>query len=329
MPAASPPRARPKQTLKAAKASFRSRGQPSLSERAARQLRRSADLDRRAWGVKAREKRRSDLARERAEKEKREQAELRRVQMGTQRRKDRWGFKGSQMHLGAFLGGGGVERVVVGRERATPDAEPDREASDDFGEIDDDALLQALLSPRARCQAKAEPTRSDSPVHTHAPPPPPPPPPTLRRAVTAPPRALFDEFADCWDELGSSTQIARELAAEEEKQSIPAQTPDTPAPTLPARETGSIPESKARADRMAMPPPSLPGAHSSVPQRRLLKPCTPGENLQVSPAHRRISTRGDDMDPPRNTHTLVAGFSLDELETLVDDDLQLTQVAPG
>ena len=91
------------QTIKQAKASYKSRNTPTLSEREKKQLERSIELDRRACRAKESEKRKVEAAKKRAEKERKEREERDKRQMGSQRRCDRFGFRGSQMHLGAFV----------------------------------------------------------------------------------------------------------------------------------------------------------------------------------------------------------------------------------
>ena len=85
-------------TIKEAKAAYKTRAEQPLTEREKKQLERSIQLDRRAWGLREREKNKLDLAKKRAAQEKAQKEEERRI--GTQRRNDKFGFKSSQFHLG-------------------------------------------------------------------------------------------------------------------------------------------------------------------------------------------------------------------------------------
>ena len=91
------------QTIKQAKAAYKSRGQPSLTEKEKRQLDCAIELDRRAWRSKEADKRKAEAAKKRLENEQKQKEELERLRLGSQRRCDRFGYKSSQMHLGAFL----------------------------------------------------------------------------------------------------------------------------------------------------------------------------------------------------------------------------------
>ncbi|KAF2773360.1 hypothetical protein EJ03DRAFT_347873 [Teratosphaeria nubilosa] len=304
-----------KQTLQQAKKSYKERGRPTLTSQEQRQLDRSIQLDRRAWGVKEREKKRAEAVRKRAEKARLERDEARKVVLGTQVRKDRFGYKSSQMHLGVFFGGG---RKVVGARK--------EEAFGDGG-VDDESLFDALQSPVGGREAERD-----------LPPPPPKMSPAVGRGKMTPAagrgnmtpiEAVEDDFSCFLDDLGSSTQIARELdtegtasknaTAKEETCNTSFDSADfnitaedledMSMPPAPARLT------KAQSERALMPPPKMP-----VKSRAQPMPPPP------RPVNRMPNTKSSSRAPSIPTNP---GFTMAELESFVDDDLQLTQAAPG
>jgi hypothetical protein len=197
------------QTIKQAKASYASRGRPSLNAKEQKQLERSLELEQRAEKAKEQEKRRAAAAKKRAENENRSKAERERSFLGTQRRKDRFGYVSSQFHLGAFLVGGGMGGKSVGEDDTVMREEDFGEEDDLFGdeELDDQDMLNALDVPVTG--QMSEHAKSDSAVFM----PPPPVPPTIRRSQSAP---VLEDMGDFWDDLESSTQIARELGDDAE-----------------------------------------------------------------------------------------------------------------
>ncbi|KAK5698592.1 hypothetical protein LTR17_023510 [Elasticomyces elasticus] len=243
-----------KRTIKQAKADFKARGRPTISVLEQKQLERSIQLDRRAWGVKEREKRKAEAAKlrrvekERSEKEAREKKAL----AGGKTRSDRFGYASSQMHLGSFFGGGGVKKEDVKSESKV---EVELENDDDmFGDdgLDDETLLETLESPvgtsdtpqlgvEAKVTAELPATTRSALQQCHS---------QLSvtpwtnnsgtligvartpfgakavtktssliasRAQTKPPAAVACDPSDFWDDLESSTQIARDLAFDEPK----------------------------------------------------------------------------------------------------------------
>ncbi|KAK5128657.1 hypothetical protein LTR08_003929 [Meristemomyces frigidus] len=232
------------QTLKQAKAAFQARGRPALSLREQRQLERAAELELRAWRSKEQEKRKAEAGKRRGERERAARQELVMRGLGTQRRRDRFGYRSSQFHLGAFFGvggggkgggcgrvmdGGGVDGEVVDGEVVdgeVVDGEVvDGEVVDgkvgveeEFGEceVDDEMLLDALddatMLHASHSPDKAS-TRQPGAMSDSAFPSTPQSAITpLQRSTTAPPRiAEHDPLAAFWAELDSSTQIAREL----------------------------------------------------------------------------------------------------------------------
>ncbi|KAK5165837.1 uncharacterized protein LTR77_008760 [Saxophila tyrrhenica] len=286
------------QTIKQAKAAFKKRGRPSLSEREKKQLERSIELDRRAWRVRESEKRRSEAVKKKAEKDKKDKEASLKAQLGSQRRFDRFGYKSSQMHLGAFLHG---NRTASTTTKSHMNLTTEVTADDSFGDsgLDDETLLDALESAKA-AQTSEQPSRA-SPApedldHIRLT--------TLAVKVpqTTQVQAAPDDLAYFFDELGSSTQIARELTADE-----PGEKTTTKSLSFSSDDFGltmdDIEEmesaekhTKAEQDRKLMPPPSF------------------------------IPTKATKSSVPA---PMSHDFSQEDLECLADYDIQLTQAEPG
>ncbi|KAK5712800.1 hypothetical protein LTR15_011793 [Elasticomyces elasticus] len=413
-----------KRTIKQAKADFKARGRPTISVLEQKQLERSIQLDRRAWGVKEREKRKAEAAKlrrvekERSEKEAREKKAL----AGGKTRSDRFGYASSQMHLGAFFGGGGVikEEDVKSEMEVEVKAENEDDMFGDDG-LDDETLLETLEFPigtfgmpefSVEAKVTAEipaPTRSAlqqchsqlsvtlrsndsrtaiavvrSPLgakavaKTQ--------PATMSRTQTKPSAAVVCDPSDFWDELESSTQIARDLAFDEPKVAVapaivqhqtrtapqrkaiaktPANNKTLPGHFFPSRLCGTASKFPEPAPAPAPPmralsfaeitgapahltaPPSKP-AIDAERDRKLMPPPIMKRPVTMRPPPQpvRQSRHAISMPPPpitTTTRTLqrmarpivksstkpVVLFTMTELEEFVDDDLQLTQVAPG
>jgi hypothetical protein len=346
-------------TIKQAKAAYKTRAEQPLTEREKKQLERAIQLDRRAWGLREREKNKFDLAKKRAAQEKAQKDEELRI--GTQRRNDKFGFKSSQFHLGAFFRKPGPAplpeskdcKVNVANERSgvlqpatTTTAEVEMTVdkgqdddfddgdSDEFEGVDDESLLEALQSPEV---VRVNPVSPDGQVHSAISMPPPPRPAFAEPTNKSPAQPLVQNVEDFeWqDFLESSTQIAREISAEASPVHLPqAQLPaanetlrtgsfssgsfefteddieqldPTPCPRV---QNGQAPEqTKAASERMAMPPPPLP-----------IKRCAQGQEHKGLRGH---------LDPNFVTKPVNAqdelGFSMTQLESFMEDDLQLTQ----
>lgn len=251
-------------TLKQAKAAFKARGNPVLSEREKKQLQRSIDLDKRAFAAREREKRKAEAARDKSEKERKKKDAVEQVRLGTQRRRDKFGYASSQFHLGAFFGKSAVEHAD---NKENPSAKPEAAESDLFGEddVDDESLLEALGSPACDSRSGLT-TRSDSAAM-----PPPARPLELKCHNIHAQEPSFEDFESFFDELGSSTQIAREL-----DQPLLAQAQSSRALTnaelfgsvdfdmstedIAELDRTSTEVAKRELDRKIMPPPALPVA---------------------------------------------------------------------
>ncbi|PPJ49855.1 hypothetical protein CBER1_05013 [Cercospora berteroae] len=212
-----------KQTIKQAKASFKARGRPTLTEKESRQLQRAIELEERADRAREAEKRRLEAAKKRSEKEKREQAQSKQqVQLGTQRRCDRFGYKSSQFHLGAFFRRQATEKP--GREEASRQHE--QEAFDD-DDLDDASLLGAINDADASDPATKQ-LRPDASLM-------PPPPRPAAASIRAPRLPEQEDFSDLFDDLDSSTQIARALDSPQSKATHHSVEGATSAPMVTSR----------------------------------------------------------------------------------------------
>ena len=289
-----PPTSRP-QTLKQAKAAYKSRNQVSLTEKEKRQFDRAIELDRRAWRSKEADKRRAEAAKKKAEKDRNQAAELERIRLGSQRRCDRFGYKSSQMHLGAFLskrsaGSGDMKGSLQSL------GEESEENSFDDDDLDDETLLDALNTAKGAGKQHIRPitaaahneitTKTPSTPSTHHRP----------SHISAP---AMDDIESFWEELDSSTQIARDLSSHTPKNkavrfasaasSFSSGDFDLTIEDMEELDAQPAQLSKPEKDRKLMPPPPLP-QHSTEP---------------------------------------TAEFTISQLESFVEDDLKLTQADPS
>lgn len=333
-------------TIKQAKAAYKNRTEQPLTEREQKQLERAVQLDRRAWGIREREKNKLDLAKKRAAQEKAQKEEERKI--GTQRRNDKFGFKSSQYHLGAFFrkpGAAPLPKVMEGNIDAVQSGVKDKavepvtehrsdQDEDEFEDVDDETLLEALQSPEV---TRAVMTHSDSQIKPDIKMPPPPRPaflPTPRGAPLQTPAQAEQDF-EWHDFLESSTQIARDIG--KEKSASHEQAPKVKG-TKEALRTGSFSSgsfelteddieqldptpcirkenwkgaepNKAATERMEMPPPPIPLKKRGPQQMAENSKCASRSTNLVEPIH-----KPDDL-----------GFSLSQLEDFMEDDLQLTQ----
>jgi hypothetical protein len=349
-------------TIKQAKAAYKTRAEQPLTEREKKQLERSIQLDRRAWGLREREKNKLDLAKKRAAQEKAQKDEERRI--GTQRRNDKFGFKSSQYHLGAFFRkpgpapladskdckvdvANGQSDVLQPATTTAPEVEMnvdrdqkedlDDDISDEFEGVDDESLLEALRSPEVMRIKPVPPDAQAQSVISM----PPPPRPAFAKAThinSAPSPVRIAEDFEWQDFLESSTQIAREIGTSTEASAIhlsPDHVPvaketlraesfssgsfefteddieqldPTPCPRVRHRPTPA--QTKAASERMAMPPLPLPLKQYAQEWERKGPGGLLGAKYVTEPMHAE-----DDL-----------GFSMTQLESFVEDDLQLTQV---
>lgn len=207
-----------KQTIKQAKASFKARGRPTLSEREARQLERAIELEQRAERAQEAEKRRAAAAKLRSEREKRAEThrqQQQQVQLGTQRRCDRFGYKSSQFHLGAFFGMESAAKTTSSTsttKTTTTSGQGGNDDRDGFGDddLDDESLLDAC-DGQATVQTSVPTAQMSKPSAAMLMPPPSLPGASVQTAKTKPARELEEDFGDLFDHLDSCSQIARSL----------------------------------------------------------------------------------------------------------------------
>ena len=200
------------QTSRQVKAAYKARGQPTISEREQRQLQRAVELDRRAWKAKETEKRRAEAVQKRVEKERKEREDRARL-LYNQRPADKFGFKGSQLHLSAFFGNGAGKKLSTiedGNHSMTLVDGYSDVSEDDF--VDDDTLPSVLGTTVSKDTgdirdqgARSAQAPSALIVSSNQPEPP------MNLRTTVP---SDDTLAEFLDELGSSTQVAREIASE-------------------------------------------------------------------------------------------------------------------
>lgn len=359
-------------TIKQAKEAFKNRHNNPLTEKEQKQLQRSVALEQRAWGLRQREKSRQDAVKKRERKEQK-------VELGTQRKLDRHGFASSQFHLGKFFGKPGERKIDVkevtrdeteevsdgqakASERRGATAYSDLDGADEFDDVDDESLLEALRSPEMARVCKPE----QSAVGVMPPPPRPalskpqglmpklpdagltttgqcqkpmPPPPRPQSATTslpvvkkpivqAGPQAAttcgFDDIS--WDFLDSSTQIARELSSEPSVTPQPA----APKPANGSFSSGSFDLTEEDLEELDPTPRNHPTVVLEAEDRKKMPPPPP----PFKTARSMITTPDEDtkrISPPASATAEKTGmdFTMTQLESFVDEDLQLTQIAPG
>lgn len=205
---------RKRQTLKQAKASFKARGPTSVSAAERRRLERGAQLLERANQIKEQEQRKQNqLRKKEVQTESKDRRNQKPVLLGTQHKLDKFGYKSSQFHLGAFFT---AARPSIATDKGTASPEPWDDGDVDDSDVNDDTLLDiADESPPHEPKLKQI---SDGHIGEDT---------TPTRGFAYKQRLSLvsdnDNFAS-WDELlESSTQIARDLANEKP-------TPQKPSP---------------------------------------------------------------------------------------------------
>ncbi|KAK5158620.1 hypothetical protein LTR04_005194 [Oleoguttula sp. CCFEE 6159] len=205
------------QTLKQAKAAYKARSRPYVSEREQRQLERGAELLRRAERIKEAERRKKENLKRRAERETKEREAKKRMWLG------REGYvwsqvpKPSQAILDMFVrikgrDEGGETKIEVDGGR-TAEYEPW-----DVDEVDDETLLDVLDDDVGDAMAhKPQPISPPRPLKTEDE--------TAYRPASRRPAVQGSNDLHLWEDfLASSTQIARELK-EDDKQVVSIQPP--------------------------------------------------------------------------------------------------------
>lgn len=279
-------------TTKQAKAAYKKRGQTGISDTERRRLTRGAELIARADRLKEQDRRKKELTEKRKELESKKH-DSPGVLLGTQVQLDKFGYKSSQFHLGAFI------KPAPALWRSTDSgiglSEPwDDDEAEDF----DESLLSEAV----------ETLPSDLPLN-HA---------RDNGTVGANESA---NISDLESFLDSSTQLARELEGNQEQERIsrPPSSDQWPSfssddfgitedewqqletkiePTISSECKATTvgtglpqPESNSQKDRRRMPPPP---PSNLLPPQEIVKPLstTPRPPLQHS-------TSNTMLPPPR------------------------------
>lgn len=190
-----------KQTLKQAKAAFKARGSTHVSEAEKRRLERGAILLQRAERLREQAQRRKDISKKKTNQDpKAQQACL----LGTQVRLDKFGYKSSQFHLGAFLKPKApAAPLPVQKEESLPEPWEDDHVDDDtLLHLASESPVATTKGPSAQLPSQQTPNKSQ-----------------LSQSHRCPSTA--DDFANWDDFLERSSQIARELSTDQK----PAPTP--------------------------------------------------------------------------------------------------------
>ena len=289
------------QTLRQARAAYKASTNGAVSEAERKRLDRLVELDRRAWRAKETEKRRLELAKKKAEKGEKERTN---VYLATQRKCDKFGYKSSQMHLGAFFGNTGMTESAT---KHVGDRAETWEDDEEFGDeaLDDQVLLEALNKDDSRLPAYAPAPFGNR--HTPAETPLKPPEQFQHTASVS-----ADDLLELQD-FGSSTQGARELDTE--------MLPKREATNKPIRTTSSC--STGEFGTFELDDEDLEELDEfgdQAPVEQKLRTITEDSILMPPPP----------LPPPpiasASPVRLQSGFTVAELEYFIDDDIQLTQV---
>lgn len=311
------------QTIKQAKAAFKTRGSTSVSEVDKRRLERGAQLLERASRIKEQEQRRKDQVRkkEAAPKEHQAKAPL----LGTQRRLDKFGYKSSQLHLGAFLK---VARPSIATEEKTVASDPW-----DDDDVDDDTLLDIAVESPIQ-----QPDRTEEDTVTGL---------TAMRSLDK--SATFHTCHDLehWDDfLESSTQLARELSNEnavtEKPPALQFSSFDSADFDFSAEDLEELDASCHMAtpkqtnyphdsNSKAMPPPPKPISGQSMDRKIMPPPSLPlPSKQQHNPPGLKHYTVRSPYTATATTKTKTPLYiSLADLESLAEEDIELSQFFGG
>ncbi|UJO16872.1 uncharacterized protein CLAFUR5_04140 [Fulvia fulva] len=314
------------QTTKQAKAAYKARGRPTLSDKESRQLQRAIQLEERAEKAREAEKRRTEAAKKRAEKERPAKGDAR---LGSQRRTDKFGFVASQFHLGNFFGKPRMPSEVAKAGGAGSGVMPrDVDTEDEFGseDLDDDTLLKALDSPEAKKRSVVSPgvmKRSDA---LSMPPPP-------RPVVMASVQARVPVA------VSRSSGMAIAPPSRPSLPNYPQTTPNgTTKPGVVSRHPAAL-----------MPPPPRPFVGTSK-ARPVPKPIVQEDFASFWDELDSSTQVARDLEGPvedKRTDSFCSGdfdmteeeldelmppdlgFTSTQLETFIDDDIQLSQAVPA
>jgi len=238
------------------------------------------------------------------------------------------------------------------------------DGADDFDDVDDESLLEALQSPVIARVAKLQPERVMPPpprpvlskvqqAEATAPcareptkalsrqqdmpmPPPQKPKPAASHQATAnkppayfPPATIPSDFDDIgWDFLDSSTQIARELSTEPAvtlESSEAQQATAAPRTATGSFSSGSFDLTEEDLEELDPTPRTkateLGEAAKAADRRKMPSP------PPVMAAKRELTNHDQTKTKRQADAPSEMGFTMTQLESFVDDDLQLTQIA--
>ncbi|KJX96621.1 hypothetical protein TI39_contig611g00002 [Zymoseptoria brevis] len=336
------------QTIAQAKASFKARGRPSLTDKQQKQLQRACELEQRAERIKEQEKKRAAAAvKKKAGGQ--DGKERQKAFLGTQMRRDKFGYKSSQFHLGAFLRTGGKQdERQTGSLVVQDEVVKDEDLFEDDG-LDDEMMLSALEAVPTldtNGQSGKNIVVQETVKHSKMLPPPP-----IPRLPTThkPPRPAQspnaeEDLSSFWEDLDSSTQIARDLddsstdfdndvasslntsfgsgsfdlTAEELDKLDPP-----PVPAVSVAKTRTLP-----APSVSMLPPPLPAKRTPIPASHMPPPKKP-HSIPAKETKRQNASKCPFLPAESLYCSPDLGFTLSQLENFVEDDLQLTQAVPG
>nr|POE68819.1 hypothetical protein CFP56_66833 [Quercus suber] len=318
------------QTIKQARAAFKARNYDPLSDRAKRQIERSIELDKRACKAKELEKRKSEAALKRKQKE-RDEAEKRRATSFDERTKcDRFGHESSQYHLEAFFAKGKIGHVVhaVTREEQTCGYENDGDFDEEL--VDDDSLYAAMNAAGVHPPQNPmlPPSKPDHEVVAEVSSPSL----ELPQQVSEDLLEQHEGSSDLVQDRQSSFHMARQLQSDnpslhkkndcEVSFGSVGSDFDLSIEEIEALEASLPVAQKDGDDRRLMPPPILP-----ITFAKTAEPETPSARKKRSPNAYRNDFK-EVLVQHQTPFTSNFGFTMSQLETFIDDDLQLTQTAP-
>ena len=128
-----------KQTAKQAKAAFKARGSTHVSDSERRKLERGANLLERAKRIKDQDQRKKEWLKKRTEQEKKQGSDEQTVNLGTQLRLDKFGYKSSQFHLGNFFK---TRAATTGNAKESQNEPWEHEAIDETSMLDIDPTIK-------------------------------------------------------------------------------------------------------------------------------------------------------------------------------------------
>ncbi|KAF2151740.1 hypothetical protein K461DRAFT_156213 [Myriangium duriaei CBS 260.36] len=275
-----PPGGRRIQTSKQAKAAFKARGSTFVSATERKQLARGAELLRRAERIKDQEEKKKQWQKRKNEEQIKGQEDTK--PLGSQRIHDKFGYQSSQFHLGKFFSAACAAKRSNNNETndetvdEAEDAAPLRADTPPSSTVDQpaDQTIEPQTSPvdlSVFLDSSTQLTRdlNSSPTDTILPT-------QFSTAIEqpisplqrkSPQKVLSVSFPSFSSEDGlfdDTTLMELDRAAEQEIELRRSQSPTKQLATSP------MPLQSVKAqEKVVMPPPSIPAAHSGVPPQRM------------------------------------------------------------